>query len=251
MNKDLLVELDKEEKQLIEKFRFHPVLKGVSSIDEDVLGNVLMQRRFISMYFTPMYDLAIDTIESDSIRVIARKIVRDEYPGIEGKQRSHREWLFCDLVSLGIPKEDILKSRKSEETRNIISKMFDLILSSSLVSRGDLGIVSVLRSMLEVLVSIEYREYQVRMESMGLSFSNNKEKDKVRSKFFYPHVLYDSRTSNSIFDVGPNNVSHSDQLTKALCELVIDQASLDEAKKFMRESTELKYRFYDQFLGLV
>ena len=61
------------------------------------MQSVLLQKRYHSFAFTPLYDFAIDTLRSNEARSVAQEIVREEYPLNE---QSHGEDLFEDLFKL-------------------------------------------------------------------------------------------------------------------------------------------------------
>ncbi len=247
MDSLLLKNFDEIENDFIKRLRQHPVFVNIMSINDELFGKVLMQRRFLSIYFTPMYDISIDILESENAKIIARKIVREEYPGEDGNRLSHRESLFSDIVSLGYNKDAILSTRKTSSTRDVLGDMFDLIYLSRSFNKGDLGILSILRFLFEVLVSEEYFMYKKRIEHMGLCCSETSAPNSIRSKFYGPHILYDSKTSKSILDIGPNQISHSDQLTKLLNELIVDEEALSIVCSLMEKSIKIKCKFYSQF----
>ena len=50
----------------------------------------VLQRRFLSLAFTPVYDAAIDGLTHPRDKQSARRILREEYPGERGTVPSHR-----------------------------------------------------------------------------------------------------------------------------------------------------------------
>ena len=109
-------ELDEFEDKLIERFRGHPVLAEVQRLGAAEFHNVLLQRRFLSLAFTPAYDLAIDMLNDEQSVRIARAILREEYPGEDGRMPSHREEMKADMLRLGVSRADLVGSRPSPRT---------------------------------------------------------------------------------------------------------------------------------------
>jgi hypothetical protein len=71
-------DLDVFEDALIERFRQHPVLAGAARLAEADFAALLLQRRFVSLAFTPSYDLAIDLLSDEAGLRIARAVLREE-----------------------------------------------------------------------------------------------------------------------------------------------------------------------------
>src|SRR5688500_2075073 len=72
----------------MEELRNHKVLRNIGWFTpEDFLG-VLLQRRFISFAFTSIYDFAIDALQDKTSKVLAGRILRDEYPNGDAPLRS-------------------------------------------------------------------------------------------------------------------------------------------------------------------
>ena len=81
------------------------MLRSLASLEDDDFRDILLQRRFLSLAFTPAYDLAIDLLTDEEGLEIARVILREEYPRPEGRTRSHREDMKEDLLRLGITRQ--------------------------------------------------------------------------------------------------------------------------------------------------
>ncbi|MFM6343611.1 MAG: hypothetical protein ACKPFK_00475, partial [Dolichospermum sp.] len=102
--------LDKFEGELILNFRGHCIFQEIETMAHEKFLDILIQRRFLSYEITNCYDMAIDGLNNEKAIEIARQIVREEYPGLNGKTPSHREDLMHDLLALGATKSRILKS---------------------------------------------------------------------------------------------------------------------------------------------
>jgi len=72
--------LDTLENSLIDKMKCHPVLNNLETLTDDEFYKVLLQRRFLSLIFTPVYDVAIDGLVNEDAKDVSRKLLREEYP---------------------------------------------------------------------------------------------------------------------------------------------------------------------------
>jgi hypothetical protein len=133
----MITNLDNEEEKLIALFRSHKVFQGIEFISQKDFLQILLQRRFLSLEFTKVYDMAIDGLTDIEATKIARKILREEYPDINGNTPSHRE----ELVHAG-------------------------------AELCDIKLLTVLRFWGEILISVEYGEFWKRM-SKQLSISGD------------------------------------------------------------------------------
>ncbi|MEV8306095.1 hypothetical protein AB0P36_01725 [Streptomyces flavidovirens] len=107
-------ELDGFEDGLIERFREHPVLANITRLPEEGFAAILLQRRFLSLAFTPAYDLAIDLLRDEAGLRIARIILREEYPDSDR--------LAARLSEL-LAREDSTACFKEAEERSLRLKM--------------------------------------------------------------------------------------------------------------------------------
>jgi hypothetical protein len=236
-------DLDRFEDDLIERFRAHPVLQNLTSLTDDDFHEILLQRRFLSLAFTPAYDLAIDLLTDERGLEIARVILREEYPGPEGRTRSHREDMKEDLLRLGISRQRLVASRPSEPTVLAISATMELISDAAAGEFPDVRLLTFLRFWGEVLVSVEYEEFWPRMAAL-LSAG-----DEIRSGFYYPHYVHDKK-SNSLAS-SALATTHSDQLGMRLWQLLEEPGARAGFKEMEPEILRLKLAFYDQFKSKV
>ncbi|MFJ8911557.1 hypothetical protein [Amycolatopsis sp. NPDC102389] len=231
-------ELDEFEDGLIERFRSHPVLRGVTDLSREDLQTVLVQRRFLSLAFTMAYDLAIDLLTDEQSKRIARVIIREEYPDntSPGSTPSHREDLMADILALGVPREVLVRSRKSLATSACLDTTMELIASAGDSQHADVELLTILRFWGEVLVSVEYGELWRRI---GPVLGD-------RSVFYHPHHVHDAK-SRPLAAASPLSLTHSDQLGLRLVQLI----DSGEARERFRETEEavvaVKLAFYDQF----
>ncbi len=233
--------LDEFEDDLIEQFRQHPVLKKLELITDADFAAVLLQRRFLSLAFTPAYDLVIDLLEDEKGLKTARVILREEYPGSEGYTRSHREDMKEDLLRLGIPRKDLVATRPTSATTRAITDTFTLISNAASGDCADARLLTILRFWGEVLVSVEYGELWRRMEPrLG----------KNESVFYYPHYIHDAKV-RPLATASPLATTHSDQLGMRLWQLLESDRARDLFKATEDDVLLLRKRFYDQFVPML
>lgn len=239
-------DLDAFEDDLIERFRRHPVLANAANLSDAELSAVLLQRRFVSLAFTPAYDLAIDLLRDNTIVRAARVILREEYPDNRGNTPSHREDMKSDILALGVSWEEFVATQPTEQTLDTINATMRLIGAAGAHEHADLRLLTTLRFWGEVLVSIEYEQLWPRMANLLVVNGEN------RSRFYYPHFIHDGKVQ-PIAAASPLAATHSDRLGVRLAELLAHEP---HRSSFMEAETEifrLKSAFYDQFtaeLGL-
>jgi hypothetical protein len=215
-----MTDLDAFEDALIDRFRGHPVLADTARLADADFAALLLQRRFVSLAFTPSYDLAIDLLSDEAGLRIARAILREEYPDGRGHTRSHREDMKEDLLQLGIPRADLVASRPTRATRNAIDEAFALISEAGGHDDADLRLLTFLRFWGEVL---------------------------VRSRFYYPHYVHDAK-AHPLTAVSLLSATHSDRLATRIGELLARHGSADAFRETEERALHLKTAFYDQFL---
>ena len=237
-------QLDVLEDGLIARFRDHPVLANLPQLGDDQFHTVLLQRRFLSLAFTPAYDLAIDLLADEGALRIARSILREEYPDGSGHTRSHREDMKEDMLELGVPRRALVESQPTEATRRAITGTFDLIAAAGRSDEADLRLVTILRFWGEILVAVEYTRMWERMEAAFTAGGGN------RSRFYYPHHVHDAK-AHPLASVSLLSTSHSDRLATRLMALLArapDATPFEEAEE---QALRVKESFYDQFRAYV
>ncbi|MFM5940511.1 MAG: hypothetical protein ACKOQ2_37415 [Dolichospermum sp.] len=233
--------LDKFEGELILNFRGHCIFQEIETMAHEKFLDILIQRRFLSYEITNCYDMAIDGLNNEKAIEIARQIVREEYPGLNGKTPSHREDLMHDLLALGATKSRILKSAPTRLTSLTIESTKELI-RNAVVSESDHKILTILRFWSEVLVSVEYGEFWRRISLILGTDAENK------SRFYYPHFCHDHRTT--LVKSSLSSSTHSGRIGVLLKNLL----KLDEDKKSFIDLEEdicsIRRSFYDQFAAV-
>jgi hypothetical protein len=236
-----LHELDEFEDELVARFRDHPVLAHLTELSDDDFAAVLLHRRFVSLAFTPAYDLAIDLLQDETALRIARVILREEYPDGSGHTRSHREDMKADLFQLGITRRAFVETRPTAATQQAITDVFGLIAESGRRDDADLRLVTLLRFWGEVLVSVEYTRMWERMEPLLVADGDN------RSRFYYPHHIHDAKV-HPLATVSLLSSTHSDRLAMRLNQLLVHEPSAGVLEEVEEQIVRFKESFYDQFL---
>ncbi|MCZ4126013.1 hypothetical protein [Streptomyces sp. H39-S7] len=234
-------DLDEFEDALIGRFKEHPVLTNIALLSDDDFAEVLLQRRFVSLAFTPSYDLAIDLLRDEAGLRIARIILREEYPDGHGHRPSHREDTTADLHRLGVPRAALVASRPTATTLRAIADTFELIADAGGHDNADLRLLTILRFWGEVLVSVEYGQLWQRMEPLLNRDGEN------HSRFYYPHHVHDAKT-RSLATVPLLSGTHSDRLAARVTELLAFEQSTNCFMELEEQALQLKVDFYDQFL---
>ncbi|MFE5862660.1 hypothetical protein ACFQ77_19230 [Streptomyces virginiae] len=240
-------DLDRFEDELIEQYERHPVLADIARLPDEDFAEILLQRRFLSLAFTPAYDLAIDLLQDEPGLRIARVILREEYPDGRGHTPSHREDMTYDMRSLGISREDVVRSRPTEATRQAIEDTFALIADAGAHEHSDLRLLTILRFWGEILVSVEYGRLWERMAPLLTGDGEN------RSRFYYPHHVHDAK-KRSLESVSLLSTTHSDRLGTRVRELLTgmdEEAAAACFREAEEHSLRLKVSFYDQFRSSV
>ncbi|MFD4244487.1 hypothetical protein ACFWP3_23260 [Streptomyces sp. NPDC058525] len=235
-------ELDRFEDELIGRYAQHPVLADIAGLPDEDFAAVLLQRRFLSLAFTPAYDLAIDLLRDEEGLRIARVILREEYPDSRG-MRSHREDMTADMYRLGVSREALVHTRPTPATRRAIDATFDLIADAGTREDSDLRVLTILRFWGEILVSVEYGRLWERMEPLLVQDGENV------SRFYYPHHQHDAK-SESLATADLLAVTHADRLaTRVRAYLGTGgERAADSFRETEERSLAIKVGFYDQFL---
>ncbi len=235
-------ELDRFEDELIGRYAQHPVLANIARFSEEDFAAVLLQRRFLSLAFTPAYDLAIDLLRDEEGLRIARVILREEYPHSRG-MRSHREDMTADMYRLGVSREALVHTRPTPATKLAIDATFDLIADAGTHEDADLRVLTILRFWGEILVSVEYGRLWERMEPHFEQDGENV------SRFYHPHHFHDAK-KESLATADLLATTHADRLaTRVWAYLGNGGAGAADSFREMEErSLQIKVDFYDQFL---
>ncbi|MGR4882830.1 hypothetical protein ACIPUC_25960 [Streptomyces sp. LARHCF249] len=235
-------ELDRFEDELIAQYRHHPVLANIALLSDEDFAGVLLQRRFLSLAFTPAYDLAIDLLRDEEGLRIARVILREEYPDSHG-MRSHREDMTADMYRLGVSREALVHTRPTPATKRAIDATFDMIADAGTREDADLRVLAILRFWGEILVSVEYGRLWERMEPLLTQDGQN------ISSFYYPHHFHDAK-SQKLATADLLGTSHADRLATRVSAFLGNggEGAADSFREMEQRSLQIKAAFYDQFL---
>jgi hypothetical protein len=243
----MIEKINQTETELIEKFQMHPLFLNIGSLAWDGLLRVLIQRRFLSLSIVNTYEFVIDALVDPQIKRTVREILNEEYPrSTKGVPLlSHRELLFQDLLHLGATREMILTTVETPVTSMIRDESHRLMVSCLESEYCQVGLVTFLRFWSEVLVSIEYLCLWKRISER---LSHGRSSDKMRSEFYYFHMIHDGRST----DIGKESLlgglTHSQELAIHLQKLISSEKELLYCIALEGEICELKYQFYNQFI---
>jgi hypothetical protein len=241
-----LTSLNSLEISLIGRLKTHPLIQEIPTISWQDLILILIQRRYLSLSIVNTYEFVIDALTDEPIKKTVREILHEEYPrttkGVP--LPSHREHLFNDLLNIGATAEMILATPESPTTRKIRNESHQLLLSCLKSTHRQAGLVALLRFWGEVLVSVEYACFWKRISER---LADRHTKDKLRSEFYYFHMIHDSRGS----DIGHENIlgglTHPQELAVHLQGLIQSEEALNYCLSLEEAAFRLKYQFYDQF----
>ena len=232
---------------LLKKFRSHPLFIQIDEIPWHGVLEILIQRRFLSLSIVNIYEFVIDALEDPEIKKTVRGILNEEYPrntkGIP--LPSHRELLFQDLINLGATSEMILTTPETPVTRIVRAESYQLMVSCLANKYCQVGLITFLRFWAEVIVSVEYSCLWKRISER---LSNGQSNHKIRSEFYYFHMIHDSRNS----DIGKESFlgghTHAQELAIHLQKMISSEDALLYCIKLEESAHRLKYQFYDQFI---
>ena len=244
----MIDKLNRFEISLIEKFMSHPLFIHLDAIAWNDFLEILIQRRFLSLFIVNIYEFVIDSLADRDLKRTVRGILNEEYPrNTKGVPLpSHRELLFQDLLNLGATYETILTTRETPVTQMVRDESYRLMVSCLGEEYCQVGLVAFLRFWAEVLVSIEYSCLWQRISER---LSNGQSDNKVRSEFYYFHMIHDSRNSDIGKESFLGGLTHSQELAIHLQRLISSEEALLYCTHIEQSVYQLKYQFYDQFIS--
>ena len=230
---------DRHEAVLLARFTAHDLFAGIDRLGHDAFIDVLLQRRFLSLLFSVIYDIGIDGLRDPTARRLAREILREEYPDATGNARSHREELVADLRVLGATRTRVLTARPTAATSAAVEETLALMLDAA-SSADDVEVLTILRFWGEVVVSVEYGEFWPRMAGSFLAAGTD-------SRFYAPHHHHDGR--EPLATASASSPTHSGRLGACLATRLTDDDTLAAFARVEAQVIDGRMRFYDQFLG--
>lgn len=244
----MLEQLEEKEIALIDEFVNHPILLQCSAMDWDTFLSLSIQRRFLSKSVINLYEEAIDLLTDRRSKQIIRLLIKEEFPRCANQAQplsSHRELLWQDLIAMGATPQQIWQSSPSTITKNTIDRCFDILAKDFDKPNFELGIITALRFMTEVLVATEYKCFWSKI-SQKLSSTLNE--DRPRSEFYYFHMIHDRRGKGFIDRRLIGGQNHSEALAKQMVKLIKTQDQVDYCISVEQQVFEIKYDFYNQFV---
>lgn len=242
----MLDKINNVENLLIKKFISHPLFIDIDVIPWNDFLAILIQRRFLSLSIVNMYEFVIDSLTDENIKRTVRAILHEEYPrntkGIP--LASHRELLFQDLLNLGATHEMILMTEETPITKWVREESYRQLSSCLGKQYSQSGLIAFLRFWSEVLVSVEYSCLWKRISER---LSTGKSGDKIRSEFYYFHMIHDAKNSDIGEDSFLGGLTHSQELALHLHRLVLSEGAVLYCINIEEAVYRLKCTFYDQF----
>ncbi|MBD2302651.1 hypothetical protein [Nostoc sp. FACHB-190] len=244
----MMEKINSFEISLIEEFKSHPLFIQIDTISWQNFLEILIQRRFLSLSIVNIYEFVIDALTDEQIKKTVRGILNEEFPrntkGIP--LPSHRELLFQDLLNLGATSEMILTMPETPHTKMVRDESYKLMVGCLEKKHFQLGLVAFLRFWAEVLVSVEY---SCLWERISERLSNGQSNHKIRSEFYYFHMIHDSRNSDIGKESFLGGLTHAQELAIHLQKLITSEDALLYCINIENNAYQLKYQFYDQFVG--
>lgn len=228
-----ILEADQREKQLLSGLTAHPILQHPETLSDQQLVYVLLQRRFISMIFTPVYDMGIDALSTQAALDVAREIVREEYP--VGKP-SHREDLIADLLDLGATRHQILACKPTPSTTSTLIETLEL-MGEAAAGGDEVRVLGMLRFWGEVVVAVEYGQF---WKAIGPYFTTKQRP----SCFYQAHYSHDGREPIA----AASAQTHSGRLGQCLRVLLDSPGAAKSLVEIETKIVHSRLRFYDQFV---
>lgn len=235
------------ELSLLDDFKSHPLFLQIDQLDWPDLLGILIQRRFLSLSIVNIYEFVIDAVDPD-IKKTVRGILNEEYPrNTKGVPLpSHRELLFQDLINLGATPDLILKTPETAVTQQLRATTTKIMVDCLDRPYSQVGLIAFLRFWAEVTVSIEYACLWPRLSER---LAKGQSRHKVRSEFYYFHMIHDHRGSDLGQESFLGGLSHAQELAIHLQKLIVDRDALDTCLQLEHQACQLKHQFYDQFLA--
>ena len=228
---------DALEAGLLARFTAHRLFRDIERIEQSGFLAILMQRRFLSLLFPVVYDIAIDALSDTTARTLVREILREEYPDASGGTPSHRENLVSDLVTLGASKQQVLESRPTVVTASVIEGTLARMLDAA-EARSDVRVLTTVRFWGEVLVAVEYGVFWRRMQGMFRDAGQ-------ASCFYQPHQHHDGQ--EPLATASPTSQTHSGRLGASLARLLRTQGEVEQLARTEQQALDARIHFYDQF----
>src|SRR3989338_2461628 len=223
-------QMDQLENSIMDEYKLY-LEKLVRKMSNTEFKRMLLQRKWTSYAFPPLYDFGIDGMQNEKAKIILRSIRNDEYPP-EGP--SHREDLVHDMKIMGMDIEEIINEQPSKHTEKTIKAQFDFLRMKEEQEIHDIKVVTFLRFALEILVSVEYSVFVRRLEDFGLNRRN--------SKFYWPHFMHDMKQH----PLGTKGSTHSDMLSEQLGDMLDTLKKASACGKYVQKSYDLRAEFFRQ-----
>lgn len=204
-----------------------PALSEAELLTDQEFFDLLIQRRFVSLAFTPFYDALIDALDDRATLLVCRHVLREEYPGKGGNTPSHRELLVTDLIALGVDRRQLRTARPSPATAQAIIDSFELVPAASREAHSGIAVTTTAACYAESLVAAEYRALKPRLEKQL----------RIEDTVFYgPHLLHDDGHAKRLLD-------------QVRIAMIKKPGQMDTFDAAVERCLRVKVDFYNQFGG--
>lgn len=205
-------------------------LSKVSSLSDSELHALLLQKRHLSLTFTPLYDRALCALVDEEAKDVVRDIVREEYV-----TSNHREDLVQDLLTIRIPFRKIHQTKATPTTEKTIERTLRSVTYRHDYT-NDIRILAALHMTGEILPGLEYGVIVPELEKRyGLTAE--------KSVFYYNHLAHDPKR----VVLGESGQTHADRIGAVLGRLILYWEDALPAMKTIEEAYKIRTVFYEQF----
>jgi hypothetical protein len=149
-----------------------------------------------------------------------------------------------DMFRLGVSRADFVATRPTPATSNTITATMDLIADAGQRRDADLRLLTILRFLGEVLVSVKYGRLWRRMAPVLAPGGEN------HSRFYYPHHVHDAK-AHSLAAASLLSATHSHRLGMRLSELLAPDGAAGSFQETERAILQPKLDFYHQFTPML
>lgn len=236
--------LDAYEAELASALKNHPVFR-LEENHTDAILKVLVQRRFLSLEFTKVYDMLLAVVDDEDAKGTIRQIIRDEYPA-DGK--SHREDLVDDIRKI-CGSGDFLREGRSQATRKSLAELDEYVDTIIRCAHPSMAAIAFLRFWGEVLTGVEYEMYWYKWLCHKLS--KDHKGNLPLSRFYWYHFEHDHKAVQFAqrIEMGfTDKPTHADELGSYLVGAFSDPVLFDLVKEIESRAGAMKIGFYDQFV---
>ncbi|MBI4239749.1 hypothetical protein HY620_02035 [Candidatus Uhrbacteria bacterium] len=216
---------DAYENELVAAYKKLPVWEHISSFDNALFINVLLQLGEIGTIFLDWLKTAEINVRSERCKRALRAIAQMEQPV---GAPTHQEDRIADLRLIGVSDAVFCQSKPSDVTRDVVRSIFERVSDT----HEDISILVTVRMFGEVLAGENFARLWPELERrFGLA--------EATSRFYWPHYIHDSK--------GDGSTGHVAVFNHALQEMLANAERLRLAKEAAHEAWLLRKQLIEQF----